>query len=149
MTTETTPNPQTAQAPMTQEETIASLGNYGYGWHDTDDAGANAQRGLSADVVNNISDMKDESDWMRKNRLKALRLFDKKPMPHWGADLSGIDFDNIKYFVRSTEKQANSWEDLPEEIKTTYDRRSEEHTSELQSRGHLVCRLLLEKKKLR
>jgi len=122
MTTETTPTTQTGQEPMTQEETIASLGNYGYGWHDTDDAGANAQRGLSADVVNNISDMKDESDWMRKNRLKALRLFDKKPMPHWGADLSGIDFDNIKYFVRSTEKQANSWEDLPEEIKTTYDR---------------------------
>src|SRR5690625_1995069 len=129
MTTETTPTTQTGQEPMTQEETIASLGNYGYGWHDTDDAGANAQRGLSADVVNNISDLKDESDWMRKNRLKALRLFDKKPMPHWGADLSGIDFDNIKYFVRSTEKQ-----------------RSEEHTSELQSRGHLVCRLLLEKK---
>ena len=122
MTTETTPTTQTGQEPMTQEETIASLGNYGYGWHDTDDAGANAQRGLSADVVNNISDLKDESDWMRKNRLKALRLFDKKPMPHWGADLSGIDFDNIKYFVRSTEKQANSWEDLPEEIKTTYDR---------------------------
>src|SRR5699024_8134331 len=106
MTTETTPTTQTGQQPMTQEETIASPGNYGSGWHDSDGAGATAQRGLSADVVNNISDMKDEADWMRKNRLRALRLFDKKPMPHWGADLSGIDFDNIKYFVRSTEKQA-------------------------------------------
>jgi Fe-S cluster assembly protein SufB len=49
-------------------------------------------------------------------------LFDRKPMPSWGSDLSGIDFDNIKYFVRSTEKQADSWDELPEEIKNTYDR---------------------------
>ena len=55
-------------------------------------------------------------------RLKGLQLFDNKPMPTWGADLAGIDFDNIKYFVRSTEKQAESWEDLPEDIKNTYDK---------------------------
>ena len=55
-------------------------------------------------------------------RLKALRLFGKKPMPTWGSDLTGIDFDNIKYFVRSTEKQATSWEELPEDIKNTYDK---------------------------
>ncbi|MEZ5090317.1 MAG: hypothetical protein R2719_11715 [Micropruina sp.] len=54
--------------------------------------------------------------------LKGLRLFDRKPMPSWGADLDEIDFDNIKYFVRSTEKQAQSWEDLPDDIKNTYDR---------------------------
>ena len=59
---------------------------------------------------------------MLKTRLKSLRMFEKKPMPWWGADLSGIDFDNIKYFVRSTEKQATSWEDLPDDIKSTYDR---------------------------
>ncbi len=59
---------------------------------------------------------------MLNQRLRALRLFGKKPMPNWGADLSGIDFDHIKYFVRSTEKQATSWEDLPEDIKLTYDR---------------------------
>src|SRR5665648_1027415 len=69
-----------------------------------------------------ISAPKDEPDWMLKTRLKALRLFDKKPMPNWGADLSGIDFDNIKYFVRSTEKQATRWEDLPDDIRKTYDR---------------------------
>jgi Fe-S cluster assembly protein SufB len=107
---------------MSQDEAIASIGNYGYGWHDTDDAGATAQRGLSEDVVRNISALKNEPEWMLKTRLKALRLFDKKPMPWWGADLSGIDFDNIKYFVRSTEKQATSWEELPEDIKNTYDR---------------------------
>src|SRR4026208_1793788 len=55
-------------------------------------------------------------------RLKGRRLCEKKPMPNWGSDLSGIDFDNIKYFVRSTEKQAESWEDLPEDIKNTYDK---------------------------
>ena len=55
-------------------------------------------------------------------RLKGLKLFDRKPMPTWGSDLSGIDFDNIKYFVRSTEKQAATWDDLPEDIKNTYDK---------------------------
>ena len=55
-------------------------------------------------------------------RLKGLKLFDSKPMPTWGADLSAIDFDNIKYFVRSTEKQAATWDDLPDDIKNTYDR---------------------------
>ncbi|WP_447925498.1 Fe-S cluster assembly protein SufB [Georgenia muralis] len=109
-------------APMTQDETIASIGNYKFGWHDADEAGMNARRGVDADVVRNISALKDEPEWMTKRRLKALSLFDKKPMPSWGADLSGIDFDNIKYFVRSTEKQATSWEDLPEDIKNTYDR---------------------------
>ena len=69
-----------------------------------------------------ISALKNEPEWMLKTRLKSLRLFDKKPMPWWGSDLSGIDFDNIKYFVRSTEKQATSWEDLPDDIKNTYDR---------------------------
>ena len=76
--------------PMTQEETIASIGHYKFGWHDSDEAGAKAQRGLSEDVVRNISAMKDEPEWMLKRRLKALSLFDKKPMPKWGADLSLI-----------------------------------------------------------
>ncbi|MHA7132719.1 Fe-S cluster assembly protein SufB [Oerskovia turbata] len=107
---------------QSDEEIIASIGSYGYGWHDSDDAGAAAQRGLSEAVVRNISALKSEPEWMLNYRLKALRLFDKKPMPNWGSDLSGIDFDNIKYFVRSTEKQATSWEDLPEDIKETYDK---------------------------
>ncbi len=59
---------------------------------------------------------------MLKRRLKALKLFERKPMPHWGASLTGIDFDNIKYFVRSTEKQATTWDELPDDIKNTYDR---------------------------
>jgi Fe-S cluster assembly protein SufB len=102
---------------------LEGLGNaYEYGWHDKDDAGALAKRGLSEDVVREISALKNEPQWMLDMRLKGLRLFEKKPMPTWGADLSGIHFDTIKYFVRSTEKQAQSWEDLPEDIKNTYDR---------------------------
>ncbi|AXH95149.1 Fe-S cluster assembly protein SufB [Ornithinimicrobium avium] len=101
---------------------LKDLGSYEYGWADSDVAGASARRGLSEEVVRNISALKDEPEWMLKTRLKALRLFDKKPMPHWGADLTGIHFDTIKYFVRSTEKQATSWEDLPEDIRNTYDR---------------------------
>jgi Fe-S cluster assembly protein SufB len=115
--------PTESATPMTQdEEIIASIGAYGYGWHDPDTAGAEARRGLDEDVVRNISALKNEPEWMLKTRLKALRLFEKKPMPGWGSDLSGIDFDQIKYFVRSTEKQATSWEELPEDIRNTYDR---------------------------
>ena len=111
-----------AGAPLTQEETIASFDRYGYGWSDSDEAGASAQRGLSEAVVRDISAKKNEPEWMLEQRLKALRIFDRKPMPSWGGDLDGIDFDNIKYFVRSTERQAESWEELPEDIKNTYDR---------------------------
>jgi Fe-S cluster assembly protein SufB len=101
---------------------LEGLGNYKFGWSDSDKAGSTAKRGLNEDVVRNISALKNEPEWMLELRLKGLRLFGRKPMPSWGSDLSGIDFDNIKYFVRSTEKQAESWEDLPEEIKNTYDR---------------------------
>ncbi|MDT5016886.1 MAG: Fe-S cluster assembly protein SufB [Mycobacterium sp.] len=107
---------------LTQEETIASMGKYGYGWSDSDVAGASAQRGLSEAVVRDISNKKSEPEWMLETRLKALRTFDKKPMPNWGSNLEGIHFDNIKYFVRSSEKQAATWDDLPADIKNTYDK---------------------------
>ncbi|MCI4676088.1 Fe-S cluster assembly protein SufB [Candidatus Mycolicibacterium alkanivorans] len=116
-----TPDTKSAE-PLSQEEAIASLGRYGYGWADSDVAGASAQRGLSEAVVRDISAKKSEPEWMLDIRLKALRTFEKKPMPNWGSNLGGIDFDNIKYFVRSTEKQAATWDDLPEEIRNTYDR---------------------------
>ncbi|MBA2715820.1 MAG: Fe-S cluster assembly protein SufB, partial [Propionibacteriales bacterium] len=101
---------------------LEGIGRYEYGWADSDLAGATAQRGLGESVVRGISGLKSEPQWMLDLRLKGLKLFDRKPMPTWGSDLSAIDFDNIKYFVRSTEQQATSWEDLPEDIKNTYDR---------------------------
>src|SRR5690606_31542465 len=81
-----------------------------------------ARRGLDEEVVRDISAKKNEPQWMLDLRLKGLRLFQRKPLPAWGADLTEIDFDNIKYFVRSTEKQATSWDDLPADIRNTYDR---------------------------
>jgi Fe-S cluster assembly protein SufB len=101
---------------------LKDLGRYEYGWSDSDTAGATAKRGLSEDTVRDISARKNEPQWMLDLRLKSLRLFGKKPMPAWGSDLTGIDFQNIKYFVKSTEQQATSWDELPEEIKNTYDR---------------------------
>jgi Fe-S cluster assembly protein SufB len=101
---------------------LEGLGTYEYGWADKNDVGANARRGLNEEVVRDISAKKSEPEWMLDLRLKALRLYGKKPLPTWGSDLTGIDFDNIKYFVRSTEKQAASWDELPSDIKNTYDR---------------------------
>src|ERR1700733_11941659 len=101
---------------------LEGLERYKFGWADSDVAGESARRGLSEKVVRDISALKDEPQWMLDLRVKGLKLFRRKPMPTWGADLDGIDFENIKYFVRSSEKQAASWEDLPEDIKNTYDR---------------------------
>jgi Fe-S cluster assembly protein SufB len=112
----------TPERVLTQDEQIDAMGRYGFGWADSDVAGASAQRGLSEAVVRDISEKKSEPDWMLALRLKALDMFGRKPMPSWGSDLSGIHFDNIKYFVRSTEKQAQTWDDLPADIKNTYDK---------------------------
>ena len=106
----------------TTHDELAGLGNYEFGWADPDFAGATAKRGLSENVVREISALKNEPKWMLDYRLKALRLFERKPMPNWGADLSGIHFDNIKYFVRATDQQVTSWDDLPVDIKNTYDK---------------------------
>ena len=101
---------------------LEGIGRYEFGWHDPDVAGAAAKRGLNEAVVRDISGRKNEPAWMLDLRLKGLKLFDRKPMPTWGADLSSIDFDNIKYYVESAERQATSWEELPEDIKNTYDK---------------------------
>ncbi|MDI9627243.1 MAG: Fe-S cluster assembly protein SufB [Acidobacteriota bacterium] len=106
----------------TQAEQIEALSQYRYGWHDSDAAGATAKRGLDESVVRGISAIKNEPEWMLERRLRALRLFERKPLPTWGADLSSIDFDSIKYYVRSTERQATTWDELPADIKNTYDR---------------------------
>ncbi len=106
----------------TSHPELDGLGRYEYGWHDRDVAGSTARRGINEEVVREISALKNEPQWMLDLRLKGLRLFEKKPMPTWGSNLSGIDFDNIKYFDRSTEKQATSWDELPDDIKSTYDR---------------------------
>jgi Fe-S cluster assembly protein SufB len=95
---------------------------YKYGFHEIEDYFYKSGRGLSPELVAAISEHKNEPEWMRKFRLKSLEYFRARPLPEWGGDLSGIDFENIFYYIRPTEKQANSWEDLPPEIKDTWDK---------------------------
>jgi len=104
------------------DQMLDELGSYKYGWHDADAAGSVAERGLNESVVRGISAIKDEPAWMLERRLKALAVFGKKPMPVWGPDLSDIDFDVIKYYVRPTDRVAASWDALPEDIRRTYDK---------------------------
>ena len=78
--------------------------------------------GLSKKVIEEISALKDEPQWMLEQRLKAYEIFKSKPMPDWGADLSEINFDEIRYYLRPTDDQAGSWQDVPPEVKATFDR---------------------------
>ena len=113
----------TNEAQRSDEEIIASIStSYDYGWHDSDAAGQSAKRGLDEQVVRDISAIKQEPQWMLERRLKAYEIFERKPMPTWGIDLSQLDMDQVKYYVRSTERPTNSWDYLPEDIKNTYDR---------------------------
>ncbi len=94
-----------------------------YGFHDSEtEYSFKSQRGLNADIVRQISKLKNEPEWMLEYRLKAYELFLAKPMPNWGADLSGIDFDNIFYFVRAADQQGKDWNEVPDDIKKTFDR---------------------------
>src|SRR5471032_2484595 len=98
---------------------------YRHGFHDSEEAYVfKSAKGLTTDIVERISSMKDEPEWMLSFRLKALELFRSKPMPTWGdtALLNEIDFDNIHYFVKSTEGTEQSWDDVPDDIKRTFDR---------------------------
>lgn len=109
--------------PKTDGEIIDSISTqYEYGWKDSDDAGQAAKKGLNEEVVRYISQAKNEPEWMLDIRLKALKTFERKPIPTWGPDLSFLNFNDFKYFVRSTDKVAQSWDDLPEDIRQTYDR---------------------------
>src|SRR5881227_140764 len=106
-----------------ESEIVAGIGNdYKYGFHDEENYVFKSERGLTREVVEAISEHKNEPEWMRKFRLKSLEYFQARPLPEWGGDLSHIDFDNIYYYIRPTEKQADSWDDLPSDIKDTWDK---------------------------
>src|SRR2546430_9149983 len=93
-----------------------------YGFFDPEKFVFKAKRGLSEEVVKEISWMKQEPEWMTKMRLRSLGIFRKKAMPTWGADLSVIDFDNIFYYLKSSEKQGKTWDEVPDDIKKPFDR---------------------------
>src|SRR5699024_7446578 len=101
---------------------MPEVDNYKYGFQDKDVSVFRTERGLTKEIVEEISTMKNEPKWMLEERLKALEIFYDKPMPQWGGDLSELDFDEIIYYVKPSEKQSRSWDEVPEEIKETFDR---------------------------
>ena len=110
---------------QTETEIVQGIGSdyaIKYGFHVPEDYFFKSGRGLSHELVDAISSHKSEPDWMREFRHRSLEYFLSRPMPSWGGDLSGIDFENIYYYIRPTEKQASSWEDLPPDIKDTWDK---------------------------
>ncbi|HLI71141.1 MAG TPA: Fe-S cluster assembly protein SufB [Ktedonobacteraceae bacterium] len=95
---------------------------YEAGFHVAENYAFKSEKGLTRKVVEQISEMKGEPEWMRKFRLRSLDLFEKRPMPTWGADLSAINFDDIYYYIKPVREQGKTWDDVPSEIKDTFDR---------------------------
>jgi Fe-S cluster assembly protein SufB len=119
--------PDTTRTTLTDEE--ASLKDLNadyterYGFHDAENYLYKAPKGLTRELVEKISEFKDEPAWMREFRLKALDHFLARPMPTWGSPMLGeVDFDDIHYFVRASEKAERSWDDVPDDVKKTFDR---------------------------
>jgi Fe-S cluster assembly protein SufB len=112
----------TLEEPKTSADDVG-IGEYMYGFSDpTDKYVFKSRKGLNREIVAQISEMKGEPAWMRDFRLKALEIFEKKPMPTWGGDMSDLDFQDIFYYVKASAAQEKSWDDVPEDIRKTYDR---------------------------
>jgi Fe-S cluster assembly protein SufB len=103
-------------------QVLADIGDYKYGFRDPDTSVFKSEKGLNRKVVEQISGMKGEPQWMLDFRLKALEHFQNRPMPTWGGDLSTLNLDNIYYYVRPMDKEGRSWDDVPDAIKSTFDR---------------------------
>ena len=98
------------------------ISGYKYDFKDPEEYVYKEKNGLDEEVIGNITEIKKEPQWVREFRLKSLKIFQAKKMPTWGADLSKIDFDEICYYIKPTDKLARSWDDMPENIKKTWDR---------------------------
>ena len=101
---------------------LENLSDYKYGFSDPDISVFKSRKGLDRKVVEEISRIKGEPGWMLDFRLKALEHFTHRPMPGWGADISGLHLDDIYYYVKPTDEQSQSWDDVPETIKNTFDK---------------------------
>lgn len=111
-----------ASSKPTDTELIRELNTEKYGFKDPEDYVFKSEKGLSASIVRKISAMKEEPEWMLDFRLKALDHYQKMPFPKWGPDNSNLDLDDLYYYVRPTDDQSHSWDDVPENIKNTFDR---------------------------
>src|SRR4029453_13632186 len=96
--------------------------DYKYGFSMPENYVFKSRKGLDESVVREISAMKGEPDWMTRFRLRSLKLFQEKPMPQWGGNLNNIDFNDIFYYVKASDRNSNSWDDVPSEGKNTFDR---------------------------
>src|SRR6516225_4857898 len=97
--------------------------DYKYGFRDSDvNYSFKSGKGLTREIVCQISEMKNEPEWMRDFRLKALEVFYQKPMPTWGGDLSALNYDDIHYYMKAADRQGKTWDDVPAEIKNTFDK---------------------------
>jgi len=101
---------------------MPEIGDYKYGFHDKDVSIFRSKRGLTREIVETISSMKEEPQWMLDYRLKSLEIFYSKPMPQWGGDMASLNFDEITYYVKPSEATQTSWDEVPEEIKRTFDK---------------------------
>ncbi len=101
---------------------MPEIGEYKYGFVDRDVSIFRSKRGLTREIVEEISRMKEEPQWMLDFRLKSLEIFYSMPMPQWGGDLSELHFDEITYYVKPSEKSEKSWDEVPEEIKNAFDK---------------------------
>ncbi len=95
---------------------------YKFGWHDPLHSVFEPKKGLNADIVREISAIKNEPEWMTKFRLRALEIFEKSPIPQWGGNLNDLDFQDIYYYIKATDSQGKSWDDVPDDIRNTFDR---------------------------
>ena len=103
-----------AQVQEEQVEVAALKGDYQYGFHDPDQSVFRTRKGLDPEIVEQISDLKGEPSWMRNIRLHALDVFLQKPLPKWGGYLDDLAFDDIYYYVKPTDSEGRTWEDVPE-----------------------------------
>lgn len=106
----------------TSKNLAKTLEDYKFGFKTETKSVFKSKKGLTEEIVREISKQKNEPAWMLKFRLQAFEIFKSKPMPTWGADLSQIDFDNIHYYIRPQDKPKTSWEEVPEEIKETFEK---------------------------
>jgi len=107
---------------MSDAKLLEGIGEYQYGFRDPENYVFKSSKGLNREIVEKISAMKGEPQWMLEFRLKALEHFQQRPMPTWGGDLSSLDLDEIYYYVKPTDKESQSWDDVPEAIKGTFDK---------------------------
>jgi Fe-S cluster assembly protein SufB len=108
--------------PRNQAIEELDLNDYKYHFITKDNPVFKSEKGLSEDVVRKISAHKEEPEWMLDYRLRALEIFNSKPMPDWGADLSGLDLDDIYFYIRPQDRMKRDWDEVPDEIKETFER---------------------------